>query len=116
MYNRKDILEKGGEKIIKGNSREDYCYFVNNGEFFYVGQILKYYDRHCNYLMNVEILKFFIRYHKKNKVPYIKVQVRFLDGFKSHMTKIGDSDINVLDFKFNAFITLHKIKVLCNKR
>lgn len=43
--------------------------------------------------MNVEIIKFFIRYHKKSKKPYLKVQVKFLDGFKSHIYSF-----NAIDF------------------
>lgn len=42
--------------------------------------------------MNVEILKFFIRYHKKSKIPYIKVQVKFLDGYKTHINSFNAED------------------------
>ena len=61
-------------------------------EVFYIGQILRYYDVHHNYLMDVEILKFFIRYHRKTNIPYLKVQVRFLDGFKTHIDSFSATE------------------------
>ena len=42
--------------------------------------------------MKVEILKFFIRYHRKTKKPYIKVQIRFLDGYKTHIYSFNATD------------------------
>jgi len=42
--------------------------------------------------MDVEILKFFISYHRKTKIPYLKVQVRFLDGFKTHIYTFNASE------------------------
>ena len=70
----------------------NYCYFVNKGEFFYIGQILNYFDCHHNLLCRVEILKFIKHYHKKNKSPYICVQVRFLDGKKTHVMTFNATD------------------------
>lgn len=43
--------------------------------------------------MNVEILKFIKHYTRKDKNPYICVQVRFLDNCKTHVYTF-----NAIDF------------------
>ena len=62
----------------------DYCYFVNNGEFFYEGQILNYYGRHNIYFGQVLLFKFIKHYHRVDKTPYICASIKFLDGKKNH--------------------------------
>ena len=71
---------KGGISI---KNQYEYCYFVNNGEFFYEGQILKYYDLHNNYLGNVKIIKFIKHYHRKTKEPYLCVKIWFYEEGKT---------------------------------
>lgn len=87
--------KKKGENTTNSSS-ENYSYFVNNGEFFYIGQILRFYDDRKNYVMDVQILKFIKHYHKKNKVPYICVSIQFLDGYKTHkMTYNAEKSLGV---------------------
>jgi len=56
--------------------------------------------------MNVEIIKFFIRYHRKTKLPYLKVQIRFLDGYKSHISSFNASDFLGIYFTNKTFSNL----------
>lgn len=103
-YLRTVLYKKGkGGNIIKSK----YCYFVNNGEFFYIGQILRYYDCHGAYLMNVEILKF-IKHFDRKKKPYTCVQVRFLDGFKSHVYTFNASKFLGFNFTNKTFLETFK--------
>ena len=107
MYNIFYFLREGGS-VIKSNNKFTYNYFVNVGEFFYIGQILNYYDCHHNFLMNVEILNFFLKYHKKSKVPYLKVKIRFLDGCKSHIYSFIAKDFLGYIFTTKSFLDFYK--------
>ncbi|MBQ9658481.1 MAG: hypothetical protein IJV31_06915 [Clostridia bacterium] len=73
-------LANRGEVIYIKDNR--YCYFVNNGEFFYEGQILSFYDIHNAYVCDVQILKFIKHYHRRNHVPYLCVSIKYLRGKK----------------------------------
>lgn len=63
-------------------SKSKYCYFVNNGEFFYEGQILNYYDNKNNLIGQVLLHKFIRHYHRIDKTPYVCVSIKFLNGNK----------------------------------
>lgn len=81
MYNKGYIiLLKRGKDFIKGNR---YRYFVNNGEFFFEGQILNYYDYRNNYLGQVLLYKFIRHYHRVDKSPYVCASIKFLNGNKN---------------------------------
>lgn len=67
-------MEKGGILI---NKQFEYCYFVNNGQFFYEGQILKYYNIHDVYIQDVILNKFIKHYHKRNKEVFLCVNILF---------------------------------------
>jgi len=69
-----------------------YCYFVNKGEFFYENQILFWYDRHNNLLGEAQILKFIKHYHRKNKMPYVCVNIKFLNGTKNKTQTFNAED------------------------
>lgn len=58
--------------------------------------------------MNVEIIKFFIRYHRKSKIPYIKVQIKFLDGFKTHIDSFIAKDFLGYYFTNKTFSEIYK--------
>ncbi len=62
--------------------------------------------------MYVEILDFFIRYHKKNKNPYIKVKVRFLDGFRTHVNTFVAKDFLGVYFTNKNFLETFLKKLL----
>ena len=52
MYNVGYIIRGKGRYNI---SKSEYCYFVNNGEFFYEGQILNHYDNKNNLFTDFNI-------------------------------------------------------------
>ena len=108
-----DEIGERGEIIIKTNSVGNYCYFVNNGEFFYIGQKLRYFDLHGNYLKNVEIIKFIKHYRRIDKTPYTCVQVRFLDGCKTHVYTFNATDFLGKHFTNKNF---HEVFLFFNKK
>lgn len=59
-------------------SKSEYCYFVNNGEFFYEGQILNHYDNKNNLIGQVLLYKFIRHYHIIDKTPYVCASIKFL--------------------------------------
>lgn len=64
-------------------SKSEYCYFVNNGEFFYEGQILNHYDNKNNLIGQVLLYKFIRHYHRIDKTPYVCASIKFLNGNKN---------------------------------
>ena len=76
MLNKK---ERGVFSIAKYK----YCYFVNNGEFFYEGQILNHYDIRNNLVGQVLPYKFIRHYHRAYKTPYVCASIKFLNGNKN---------------------------------
>lgn len=77
---------------IKQSVGNPYNYFVNNGEFFFEGQILRFYADCKYYVGNVKIEKFIKHYRKKTNEPYICVSIRNLDGCKTHITTYNAKD------------------------
>lgn len=63
-------------------SKSEYYYFVNNGEFFYKGQILNHYDNKNNLIGQVLLYKFIRHYHRIDKIPYVCASIKFLNGNK----------------------------------
>jgi len=84
LYNIIEIYRKG-ENSIKSLINKSYNYFINNGEFFYEGQILRFYADCKYYMRDVKIEKFIKHYNKKTKQPFICVRIRELDGCKTHV-------------------------------
>lgn len=55
-------------------------YLLKNDNFYYIGQILREYDTHGNYIQNVEITNIVVHKNKKDKKKqYVTVNFRKCD-------------------------------------
>lgn len=98
-YNIGYIIIREGGNFIKSDK---YRYFVNNGEFFFEGQILNYYDYQNNYIGQVLLYKFIKHYHRIDKTPYICVSIKFLNGNKNDFQTFDAEEFlgNIFTTKF----------------
>lgn len=74
-------------------------YITNKGKLFYEGQKLSSYDRHGNFIENVKINKFIIRYSRNHKCKWIYVNISSL----KYKTKNLTIDIDNLEKYYREY-------------
>lgn len=74
-------------------------YITNTGKVFYETQLLGSYDKYGNFIENVRIIKFIIRYSKKHNCKWVYANIQSL----KYKTKNITIDIDNLEKYYREF-------------